>query len=246
MFVNHSSEMLIDKLCKCTKREVSASQRCKGLKHFIVALTIGAVTVVHAQNTNSGNQNAAVQKFKSTSGEYQKRELLATLIQKDAAKSQTNQVLEESTIPDILNAALEDESPVVVEQAIRVIKDNKRRSFTKQVIKSYTDAELRFGGYSERVKLSALSALGEISDSESSKLFSEILSKENASAIAEHTLLAIQTSGDKSLAEDVKTFATRMDMIVEQARRRGNDPLLYSQSARLSQLANTIYATLSK
>ena len=253
MFENQRSSILIDKRHLFAQKECLALRIPKSFKCALLALSVGTAGVVSAQSGNQANQQpATLQQFNNASGEYQKREYLTTLMSisvssvQSASSTMISATLADNNLSSILSAALMDESPIVVEQALNVIGIQHQTHFVNQVVFAYANADVRFGGYSERVKIAAISTLGAIGGSAASPLFATILSKENTSTIAEHTLMAIQAAGDKLLAKDVESFGVKMNSIVDKGMRKNDNPILYSQAQRISQLANTVLSNLSK
>ena len=194
---------------------VSKLRKQKKVNCILIALSMCTAGQISAQSASHENQGAAVRQFKSINGEYKKGQFLDSLLNEKAVSMKSAQEAQDNTLPLVLETALTEESPIVVEKALKVIKHQNRKEFITQIINSYTGADARFGGYSERVKLAAISALGEIGGNSASRLFAEILAKENASVIAEQTLNAILNSRDASLSNNVLKFQFKMRKIID-------------------------------
>jgi hypothetical protein len=247
MFESQRSSIPIDTRHMFAQKGSLGLLRPNNFKCALLALSIGAAGAVSAQSVYPDNSSPTVQQFNSTSGEYQKREYLAALMRTNESSVQSAPAKAVSdNLSSILSAALTEDSPIVVEQAMNVIGAQHQTSFVNQLLLTYANADKRFGGYGERVRLAAISTLGAIGGHDASPLFADILSKEKASVLAEKTLLAIQAAGDKSLARDVDNFAQKMNAIVDLGKKSGSNPLLYSQAMNIAQLAGIVLLNLSK
>jgi hypothetical protein len=125
-----------------------------------------------------------------------------------------------------------------------VVGHRKQAQLAEKLIALYAVTDQRFSGYSERVRLAIVSALGKLETAEASALFASILNRDNATILAQQTLLSIQACHSVELADDVQAYALKMEAVIEQAQKNGHDPMLYSAAQRNAETANIVLSTL--
>jgi hypothetical protein len=144
----------------------------------------------------------------------------------------------------ILNA-LEDRNPRVVEESATLIGKLNITKAVSSLVSIYGEANQRFGGYGESVRLKIIKTCGTLRTPLSSKFLSDCLAKSNASIIASELLSAIQNQNDPSILKQVQAFQKKMDDIVALKQSNGADPMSYSMALQCAEKASVVAVALS-
>jgi hypothetical protein len=116
--------------------------------------------------------------------------------------------------------------------------------FSPELIAMYNNAEKRFLGYSIRVHYAIISTLGKIGGAGSKGFIAQLLRTDNGSDYGEFILMAIKDLNTKELVSDVAAYAVKMKKIVEKAKAKNLDPLLYSRKLWYIQVASEVQDAL--
>ena len=210
---------------------------------FIFLLLFSAL---NTPATAAGPAEAAsiVKIFSTSENSVEKRELLVSL------KNFVPEAGEKAPqwVVDLLGNALKDKSPVVVAEAALQIGKFNVLEYNAALITLFKEAGNKFGasGYDRRVQYSIIPALGKIGNKEAKGLISNLLEKDNASAMGYFLLEAIRNSNDPAFLYDLKLYKNKMLNFVDIAKKRGDDPLLYSRKLAYIELVTEIDKALSK
>ena len=206
---------------------------------FICALTFTVSTVVTAAEPAS-----IVKKFNSSQNSVEKRELLESL------ENFTLEAGEKAPqwVVDLLSDALRDRSPVVVAEAAFQVGQFNVVELNTNLLSLYKESVTKFGasGYERRVQYSIIPSLGKVGNNEAKVLISDLLRKDNGTAIGNYLLEAIRNSNDPVFLNDLKLYKHKMANYVDLARGRGDDPILYSRKLAYLEFAAEIEKALTK
>lgn len=196
-------------------------------------------TFVYAQNEPStlGDGSAVIKRYQTSDNAIDRRYALNDL-----------KALSGHATPrwasDLLKTALNDNDPIVVEEAIFQIGNLRMADFSPELTAMYNNAEKRFLGYSIRLQYAIISTLGKIGGTSSKEFIAQLLRTDNGSDYGEFILMAIKDLNTKELVSDVAAYAVKMKKIVEKAKAKNLDPLLYSRKLWYIQVASEVQDAL--
>lgn len=143
-------------------------------------------------------------------------------------------------VAQMLETALDDKSPVVVEAAVQEIGNLRLISLAPRLITLYTQSDSRFAGYAERVKFALIPSLGKLGGETVTGFLKRELEHDNGTELGEAILSAVRLSGDAALIDDVRDYAYKMDQYIANAQAKNLDPIVYSLKLHNSSLAHEI------
>ncbi len=207
---------------------------------FILVLVFTAY--VPSTAAEPADAAAIVKKFNTSQNSVEKRELLASL------KNYTPAAGEKAPkwVVDLLRTAFQDKSPVVVAEAAHQVGQFNAVELSSELLTLYKESVKRFGpsGYESRVQYSVIPALGKVGDSDAKVLIADLLKNDNGSAMGDFLMQAIKNSNDPAFLNDLKLYKHKMANFVEAAKRKGENPLLYSKKLAYIQAAAEVEKSL--
>lgn len=211
----------------------------KNLLSIFLILCLAA-TISSAQ-TETSSGSAVIKAYNTTDNSIEKRTIL---------KSLSKDYEEGTLIPqwkvDLVQTALAETSPVVVEAAVKQAGKMVLKELTPQLITLFNTADDRFiGGYPDRVRISLFSALGKTGGDGVAELFISFLENDNGSALGEDALMAIKELNDPLVISAVQSYAIKMEAKVSLLKANGSDPIQYSRYLRYITLAGEVEESLS-
>ncbi|GAG00278.1 unnamed protein product, partial [marine sediment metagenome] len=145
----------------------------------------------------------------------------------------------------LLESALDDKSPVVVDVAVYQIGNFGLAGFSSKLITLYSDVKKKYSSaYARRVRYSIVSALGKTGGKSASLFLSNLLAEDNGTAMGQFLLLAIKDLNDPTLLKGVKQYQTKMEGLVKFAKAKNYDPLIYSRKLMYVNLALDVEKSL--
>lgn len=208
-----------------------------------------AMCVAIVAGTGWAGENDEVSQFSALNGEYSKKEYLmhlTSVLQQKKANALTATANEQTAVVKVLELGLSEESPVVVEQAVMGIGKLNCVSLASLLIPLYHNAQKRFGGYAERIRIAIIGAVGAMdNNAESVAFLGEELNKDNGTIFGQKILNGIEALHDEQLSGSVSEYAEKMKAIVEFARKRGDNPMLYSNAMQNAALASKVLSSLT-
>lgn len=138
------------------------------MSYLKVFISRGSVALFLSTAVFSQSNASPSEKYHSTSNTITKRAALLE-IGSPASSSTTDQARPPVAKPTLtkedvalLQEALSDTDPTVVEQAVRRIGELQVVQLNSDILDLYTKSDEKFSGYSERVKLAVIDAVGDI------------------------------------------------------------------------------------
>lgn len=145
----------------------------------------------------------------------------------------------------LIKQALNDPNPTVVEEAIVQAGQLSLTSIEQDMYRLYMNAEKRFGSYSERIICAIYKAAGDLGGAMSKKILLEELRKDRGSYRSGLLLDAFLHMEDASVITEIKEYAERMEKIAYEGKRRGDNPLLYSNALTSADKAHQVVSLLA-
>lgn len=141
---------------------------------------------------------------------------------------------------DYFTSMLEEKSPVLVEAAIYSLPVHCSPSLYKNLISLFLDADATYMGYSTRIKSAIISHFRRAKCVEAVSFMTEELERSNDRSLEHSLLVAIRELGVSPVKDIVTNYENRMRSIVDNAEKKGENPLIYSQILINADFAKTL------
>jgi hypothetical protein len=191
------------------------------------------------------NASEAMQKFQG-SNNPNFRALVFKKIAKRYEATRLFSTDDYNAIGQVIHLGLTDKYPKVAIEAAKTAASLKRKDIANDLISAYSDAPAAYPGYWEKVQLAVIASLGKTGGIEAETLFKKVLKNEGPTSVSSAVLQAIKSLKATAMSNDVSEFQKRMETVVADGRKRGDNPMLYSLFLSNAELAKGVIVSLTE
>lgn len=145
---------------------------------------------------------------------------------------------------EILETALTDKNPEVVELAIRQVGNLRIANYSLKLIELFQQSDKLYINYADKIRYAIVSTLGKLGSTPAKRFIHDLLQNDDGSDLGQFILMAVKDLNDEGFITDLHEYSFKMRKIASCADDAQKDPLLYSRSVWYMQLASDIENTL--
>lgn len=207
-------------------------------KQIANASTIGELHSIYKSSDNALIRRDALQALSRVKGGEQGG------LGKKAVAPQSAQ--EQEKLVEFLNQGLGDSSVSVVKEAIRQIGNLRMEAYSGALADLFRSADRKYPGNQKEIQMEAIAALGKIGGGDARAIFREVLAQGVANSMTARTLRAVGESGDSSLIDAVKNYATSIEAALKAMPDTPENRPRYDKYKEALTLARSVETTLLK
>jgi hypothetical protein len=162
-----------------------------------------------------------------------------TIIRKEALRSAFSEIvppdsdylkLNESFTPlEMLRDALQDKSPIIVEEAIQITGEKKIVILEEQLINLYNEADKLYPGYGERLKFKIINSLGKIGGRNTIDFLHGEILRDQGTLFGIEIINSVKELKAKELIAPLIEYKGILKQKIEFMKQSNYDPMIYSQ-----------------
>jgi hypothetical protein len=221
-------------------------------RHISIAVLGSIVTVVTLPLQASESLS---EKYQKTENAFEKKLVLREICaqQKNTSTKQTAPALRSVAAPVVsvqdiatIKTALKDKDATIVSEAVNCTGALKINGLDDSLIDMYSNADQRYDGYAERVKISIIQAMGLNRSTTSDQFIISLLEKSNGDHIATAILQTIRQTADPSFVSSLKQFRDKFEGKIHDYKINKVNPIIYSEIESNVKLALEIETSISE
>jgi HEAT repeat protein len=151
---------------------------------------------------------------------------------------------EQEKLVEFLNQGLADQSVSVVKEAIRQIGNLRMEIYSGALADLFHSANRKYPGNQKEIQMEVIAALGKIGGGDARMIFSEVLAQGVANSMTARTLRVIGETGDSSLIDAVKNYATSIEASLQSIPNTPENRPRYGKYQEALALARSVETTL--